>query len=327
MGCAPSSGGGKGALFDCSEQDLTELPNIPSGTQELNCSSNKLTALPATIGDLQGLVSLEAHTNQLTGLPPEIANCAALEKLLVYANKIKELPAKFPPALSEINLFNNQVKKLPPAIGQLTALEEVNFAANKLMMTTDEMFAKWASVTVLNMYDNNLVRFGSLAPCAGLVELRLSGNNLEEMPKLSKHASLKIIEMHKNRISTIPDDYFDATPALERLSLWGNMLAALPGSICRCSGLLGLQVQENKLTSLPSGVAYPSKLETLFVQGNQLTTLPAEISACSNLKRVNVSQMVLDSDGMEVADGIKETCCQKADGLFWAVDGMQFKGK
>lgn len=246
--------------------------------------------------------------------------------MLLFANKIKELPAKFPPNLSELNLFNNQVKKLPPAIGELTGLEEVNLAANKLMMTTDAMFASWASVTVLNMYDNNLVRFGNLATLVKLQELRLHGNNLEEMPALGSHPELKIIEMHKNRIATIPDEYFAATPALERLSLWGNMLTALPTSLCKCTELLGLQVQENKLAGLPTGIAYPPKLETIFAQDNPLTTLPAELSSCTALRRVNVSKTSLDAAGLEIAEGMKALCIKPGSGgIFWAPDGVQTK--
>ncbi len=244
---------------------------------------------------------------------------------MLFANKIKELPAKLPPNLSELNLFNNQLKKLPPAIGELTALEEVNLAANKLMMTTDATFASWKTVTVLNMYDNNLVKFGSLAPCASLTELRLSGNNLEEMPTLGSHPALKILEMHKNRITTIPEGYFEATPALERLSLWGNMLTSVPGSVCKCAGLLGLQVQENKIESLPEG-PYPAKLETLFLQENQLRTLPAALAACAALKRVNVSKLNLDGAGAGVAESLKASCLKTGSGgIFWDMSGAQVK--
>ena len=239
MGCASSTASGANKTHvDLSEKDLTELPSIPVATTVLNCSSNKLAALPSTIGDLKALEELDASANQLTSLPAEIDQCEKLEvsqacsqslgtapkhcivalfshftipvcrgqKLMLFANKIKELPPKFPPALTELNLFNNAVKKLPPCIGELTALQEVNVAANKLMMTSDAMFASWGCVTVLNMYDNNLVRFGSIAPMSSLVELRLSGNNLEAMPTLGQHAALKIMEIHKNRISASSPD-------------------------------------------------------------------------------------------------------------------------
>ena len=41
-------------------------------------------------------------------------------------------------------------------------------------------------------------------------------------------ASLTVYEIHKNRIASIPETYFSSTPALQRLSLWKNMLTSLP---------------------------------------------------------------------------------------------------
>ena len=80
-----------------------------------------------------------------------------------------------------------------------------------------------------------------------LEEVRVSGNALEEMPTLAPdatggHPSLRVLEVHKNRISTIPERYFDATPALQRLSVWGNRLSELPPSVAEIPGLVALQV-------------------------------------------------------------------------------------
>jgi len=310
---------------DCEGQELTELPSIPLDTKMINVASNKLGALPPSVGNLSMLTELDANSNELTALPVELASCESLEALLVFNNKIKELPTTLPPNLTELNLFNNQLKTLPSSIGELANLEEVNVAGNRLMMTTNAMFASWSRVSVLNLYDNNLVRFGSLAPLKALQELRLGENNLEEMPTLGTHPELKILEVHKNRIATIPDGYFNATPALERLSLWGNTLTELPSSVCGCGALLGLQVQENKLSWLPAGAAWPAKLETLFLQHNPLTTLPGELHACKALKRVNVAQTKLGDAGITIAEGMKTTCIRAQGGIFWDPAGVQTK--
>jgi len=340
MGCGGSTpeaaggggGGGGGGkeekykhVVNLTGQGLTELPSVKANTDSLDCSSNKLAKLPDTIGSLEQLRHLDANENEITTLPESISGCVALQKLYMYKNKMKELPPKLPPALTELNFFNNQIRKLPASIGELSCLEEVNFSSNKLMMTADPMFASWAAVKVLNMYENNLVRFGSLAPLVALEELRLNGNNLEEMPTLGKsHPELLIIEIHKNRIAKISDEYFTSTPALTRLSIWGNQLESFPSSICGCDYLLGLQVQENKLKALPTGRPWPVKLETLFVQENPLTTLPPELTKTA-MRRCNVSKTNLDGTSKGVAEGLKSLCTTTSGGIFWSADGSQHK--
>ena len=167
---------------------------------------------------------------------------------------------------------------------------------------------------------------GSLAPLVALEELRISGNNLEAMPTLSSHPALHTFEIHKNRIAAIDDTYFGATPALQRLSIWGNSLTALPPSLAACPALVGVQAQENKLTGLPSG-AWAATLETLFIQSNGPSfVLPAELKACSKLKRVNFGSLTLDAEGANTAEEIKRTVLKCADGIFWGVDGVRVEG-
>lgn len=43
-----------------------------------------------------------------------------------------------------------------------------------------------------------------------------SGNNLEEMPLLGDTPQLELLEVQKNRISVMRDEYFSKMPALKR---------------------------------------------------------------------------------------------------------------
>ena len=331
MGCGsskPVADGPTKKSANFSGKGIDKFPDVPKDTEEIDLSENESLTDLAGVGALTALEKLDANACMLTKVPDEIESCASLEELLLYKNKIKECSAKIGALtnLTTLNLFNNQLKKLPPEVGELTKLEEVNVAANKMMMLTDAHFTSWASVKILSLYDNNLVRMGSLAPCTGLEELRISGNNLEEMPALSSHTALTTYEIHKNRIASVPDDYFTATPALQRLSIWGNQLTgALPASLMSCGQLVGVQAHENQLTSVPAG-AWPSTLETLFLgpqSGGGAFTLAPELGALTKLKRVNLGKLALDDASMEIADQIKKTCLSKPDGIFWGTDGVK----
>merc|ERR1719310_743663 len=127
-------------------------------------------------------------------------------------------------------------------------------------MVSDTCMANWSAVKILNLYDNNIVKIGSLEPLTALEELRLYNNGFEVMPDLGKRgkAKLSLVEVHhssnKGCIKSLPDDYFAETPSLARLTLYGNKgLTKLPQSLLSCSNLKGLLVNDCGLLELPTG--------------------------------------------------------------------------
>ena len=61
---------------------------------ELYLASNKLSQLPATIGQLRQLRHLDISSNHLTDLPPELGMCVYLKNLLIFDNNIRSLPGE-----------------------------------------------------------------------------------------------------------------------------------------------------------------------------------------------------------------------------------------
>ncbi|KAL1510730.1 hypothetical protein AB1Y20_007019 [Prymnesium parvum] len=312
------------------EQGLTEITTEFSPDLKLvNVSKNSLKALPAALTSLSELLILDASANELTGLPTGISACTLLEELHLYKNEIKDFPTEIATLqqLKLLNLFNNKLRKIPDELGQLANLVEVNVAANKLMMISDAAFTNWSSVKILNLYDNNLVRLGSLAPLVCLHELRLYGNNLEDMPTLGPAKELEVLEVQKNRISKIEDNYFEQLPALKRLVASDNQLTSFASSILKCSLLEQLQIQNNKLLSLPGGAPWPTSLLTLFVQDNtSITHLPKELTGCSSLRRCNLTNLPLGNEASVTAEELKSICTSKKGGVFWDEHGIKAAG-
>ena len=140
--------------------------DLDTAATHVDLSENELPALPPAIGSLSSLRILDVSDNRLAALPDELGACSSLEELLLYKNQLKKLPNSLGQLsnLRVLNAFNNKLMTFPATLGALSSLEEVNAAANKLAVISDASVAGWTNVRVVNLYDNNLVRVGSLAP-------------------------------------------------------------------------------------------------------------------------------------------------------------------
>src|SRR5262245_56211538 len=86
------------AVLNFSGRDLDDLPEelftIPRGgrLEELNLWRNRITQLPARIGELRSLRVLIVADNLLTSLPKEIGRLACLETLDLGHNRLATVP-------------------------------------------------------------------------------------------------------------------------------------------------------------------------------------------------------------------------------------------
>ena len=229
--CAANAHLRKVNVSSCELRVLPAAINFLVALEELDCSQNKLEALPNEIGDCVNLKTLDCNDNQLATLPDTLGKCKNLAQLIAYKNALGALPAALGELkeLNELNCFNNKLLKLPPTLGGMAGLEEVNLAANKVMQLPKESVAEWTGVKVFNVYDCRLVRLAPLAHMVQLTELRLFGNNLEDMPDCGGGLpALRLLELHRNRIAAIPAGFFSKMTSLRRLTISSNKLAAVP---------------------------------------------------------------------------------------------------
>ncbi|KAJ6609257.1 hypothetical protein B0H10DRAFT_486184 [Mycena sp. CBHHK59/15] len=73
---------------------------------------------------------------------------------------------------------------------------------------------------------------------------------MEIQPEISLFGSLKSIDLHRNKIVSLPDQFADLT-AITTLDLSHNALTSLPANIFSLPALSNLNVANNSLTSLP----------------------------------------------------------------------------
>ena len=94
----------------------------------LDLRGNKLTALPAEIGQLSVLKDVNLSDNRLRSVPPGFWQLVSLQELNLGFNRLTSLPAEIGLLISlkRLDLGNNGLSSLPVEIGQLVGLETLN---------------------------------------------------------------------------------------------------------------------------------------------------------------------------------------------------------
>ncbi|XP_042819263.1 E3 ubiquitin-protein ligase LRSAM1 isoform X2 [Panthera tigris] len=135
------------------------------------------------------------------------------------------------------------------------------------------------------------IPFGAFATCKVLQKkvLIVHTNHLTYLlPKscsLLSLATIKVLDLHDNQLSALPDDIGQLT-ALQVLNVERNQLTYLPRSIGNLIQLQTLNVKDNKLRELPDTVGELRSLRTLDISENEIQRLPQLLAHVRTLEEV-----------------------------------------
>lgn len=122
-------------------------------------------------------------------------------------------------------------------------------------------------------------------------ELQLSRQieNVNRLIAECKHREIICLDLSRCGIRTLPDELLDLRH-LEYLYLEGNRISQLPENFFECfSNLKWLDLRRNCLTSIPSFfLGGMTELRSLLLEGNELSTLPLELGLVKTLDGLNI---------------------------------------
>ena len=108
--------------------------------EELYCASNKISAMPESIGSIQSLRIIKANNNMLVSLPTSIGQLQKIEQLILSDNMFSSLPDEIGNCqhLKSLLLGTNALSRLPLSLALLKGkLIELDVSRNdKQMLTT-----------------------------------------------------------------------------------------------------------------------------------------------------------------------------------------------
>ncbi|MBN2189504.1 MAG: leucine-rich repeat domain-containing protein [Chitinispirillaceae bacterium] len=143
-------------------------------------STDGIAVLPAAIGGLNELRTLEAKNNSITAIPFELFNCKMLVKLDLASNKITFIPGAIAELknLETLDLRYNGFGYLPPEIGALKKLVSLQLWGNK-MVELEPAVTQLPALKEIYLKDNRLTTLPEgITRMKSLVYYDLAGNSI-----------------------------------------------------------------------------------------------------------------------------------------------------
>lgn len=279
----------------------------PCGWYGVSCSSgrvsqvylvdNNLTgSIPATVGSLSNLRTLNLINNKITGpVPSEIANLNSLEFLGLSRN---QLNGSIPPEMGNMNqlkwiyLDNNKLAgNIPVTLGGLINLKSLYLSANELTGSIPATLGNLNNLEYLELSSNKLngalpIEVGYLS---SLKQFSTYNNNISgDIPaQITGMVSLDYLNLGKNQFTGSIPGGLGSLPVLRDLDLRENQLSgSIPAQLGNSASIKNMSLNLNKLSgAIPAQLGNISSMERLYLHDNQLSgSIPGELGYLPNLQ-------------------------------------------
>jgi Leucine-rich repeat (LRR) protein len=242
---------------------------------QLLLSSNGLSgSIPASLGSLTNLQTLNLVTNQLSGsIPASLGNLTNLQLLYLVQNQLSG--------------------SIPASLSGLTNLQVLNLSENQLSGDIPASLGSLANLQYLELFNNQLS--GSIPATLGsltnLKSFRLNNNQLSgSIPStLGSLTNLTLFTLSTNQVSGSIPSTLGSLTNLQQLFLSGNQLSgSIPASLSALTNLTGLNLSDNQLSgSIPSTLGSLTNLQVLTLSTNQLSgSIPSTLGSLTNLQNL-----------------------------------------
>ncbi|XP_075589201.1 leucine-rich repeat-containing protein 47 [Dermatophagoides farinae] len=183
--------------------------------------ASSLTSINTNISNLNNLTNLVLEGNKLSSIPAEIGQLTKLKCLNLSRNEIEILPDKVFENLvhlQSLNLEQNQLKVLPE-MSKLSSLISFKCGSNQLKCFPSTLCDKirknkeLSAQSSIPIYENGAIH---------LAELDASHNQIEELPYIIERlVALKSLDLSYNQITMIPAELANC-PKLKDVQLKEN---------------------------------------------------------------------------------------------------------
>ena len=285
--------------------------------ETLQVIETKITRLPAEIGDLKQLKTLEVTWNQeLAELPREVGKLQHLETLRIRQSSIREQAWEIIGTLKKLKTLDvtwSELSGIPRDIAELRQLKNLDLSFNLRITDLPKEIGKLQNLETLNLEATGITKLPrEIGNLQRLQTLYLSHTGITELPReignLQHLQALYLNDIEK--ITKLPRD-IGRLQHLERLHLQGTDVKKIPREI---GGLKKLKDLDANIGTLPFEAGQLSKLERLpkcvhkaWKNSDLVSSLAGEIlSFQESCYSIGDGGLVVGTKHMHIPQWIKE---------------------
>lgn len=263
-------------------------PTLPSDAIHLSLARLKLNRIPFFIPPNHPVTQIDAPHNMLQTLPKCLEHLESLDlsdnSLYTLQERLHETDLHFK-SLKTLRLSSNHLFTIPEAVNELESLQELSLDRNRLECVE----LSNTKIAYLDLFLNNIAQFpilpdsitslnlgfnhikGLSVYMPHIRELRLAGNDLNEITETCSFPELIFLDLSFNRLVAIPP-ISSFAPKLELLNLSFNFLSQFPKGLPNT--ITKIEISHNCLVEWTDQIELLDKLTFLDIHENKFTEIP-----------------------------------------------------
>ncbi|KAM5251671.1 leucine-rich repeat serine/threonine-protein kinase 2 isoform 1-T1 [Hipposideros larvatus] len=265
-------------------ESMSSLASEREYITSLDLSANELKDIEALSkkccisGHLEHLEKLELHQNALTSFPQQL--CEILR------------------CLTHLDLHSNKFTSFPCYLLKMNCIANLDISRNDIgpSVVLDPV-VKCPTLKQLNLSYNQLTsvpeNLGDVVE--KLEQLILEGNKISGICSPLSLKELKILNLSKNHISSLSEEFLEACPKVEIFSARMNFLATVP---CLPSSVTSVKLSQNRFRCVPEAILNLPHLRSLDMSNNDIQYLPSP----AHWKSLNLRELLFSHNNISILD-------------------------
>ncbi|XP_054844009.1 leucine-rich repeat serine/threonine-protein kinase 2 [Eublepharis macularius] len=284
-----------------------------NSVSKIQSSLKRSDSFSSLVSDKEYIKSLDLSSNELENID-SFCPCSSLtthlehlEKLELHQNALSRIPEQLCETLKSLNyldLHSNLFTSFPTYLLKMPRIAHLDVSRNDIgpALVLDTKFV-CTSLKLLNLSYNQLPCIPEfLADVAGKLEqLILEGNKILGISSPLHLKELKVLNISKNGLSFLVENFLKECLKLEILSARMNILNTIPDLP---SNITTLKLSQNSFFSVPEAILLLPHLRSVDLSNNKIKSLPGPV----HWKSSNLRELLFSYNQIDVLDLNEKPC-------------------